>query len=173
MKGWVRWLWVMLSLAAASQSVASESLRIGGGQAQVQLQFRIIIPQFLYLQIGSEQPPLTIEDFRKVILPEASKVVGEPQQIRVRAAGSVSGKQPIALTTNFVSPISDGSRTMPSQVISWGVPGEQGCFGGGANLRVDAWQGSGNRSFSFSYVKGEKYPRGNGAGKVIYTLSAP
>ena len=146
-----------------------------GGQPQVQLEFRIIIPQILSLQIGSDEPSLDAEALKNVNIPGPWKVVAEPQQIPVRAAGSLPRKQPIAMTVNSARPRSESPRTVLFQAVSGGRTGDRqpGSFSRGANQKVEYWKGSGNRTFSFSYISREGPPAGNDIGRVTYTLSAP
>ena len=146
-----------------------------GGQPQVQLEFRIIIPQILYLQIGSDEPPLDAVAFKTANIPGPWKVVAEPQQIPVRAAGSLPRKQPIAMTVNSARPMSDSAKTIPLQAVSGPRTRDRqpGSFSSGANQKVEYWKGSGNRTFSFSYISREGHPVGNDVGRVTYTLSAP
>jgi hypothetical protein len=146
-----------------------------GGQPQVQLQFSIIIPQIIYLQIGSDDPSLDAVAFKTANIPGPGKAVAEPQQIPVRAAGSLPRKQPLAMTVNSARPLSDGPRTILFQAVPGGRTGDMqpGSIRSGANQKVVYWKGSGNRTFSFSYISREGHPVGNDVGPVTYTLSAP
>jgi hypothetical protein len=146
-----------------------------GGQPQVQLQFSITIPQILSLQIGSDEPPLDAAAFKTANIPGPSKALAEPQQIPVRAAGSLPGQQPLSMTVNAARPTPDGSRTILFQAVAGGRPGNRqpGSISSGADQKVAYWKGSGIRTFSFNYISGEGHPLGTDAGRVTYTLCAP
>lgn len=166
---------ILLTWYASPPLIWGESgLRVGG-QPQVQIQFRIIIPQILSLQIGSDEPPLDAVAFKTANIPGPWKAVAEPQQIPVRVAGSLPRKQPIAMTVNSARPMSGASRSIPFQAVKGRRTGDMqpGSFSSGADQKVDYWKGSGNRTFSFNYISREGHPVGNDIGRVTYTLSAP
>jgi len=166
---------ILLTSYASPPLIWGESALRVVGQPRVQLQFRIIIPQILYLQIGLDEPPLDALAFKTANMPGPRKVVTEPQQIPVRAAGSLPRRQPLAMTVNSACPGSDGPRTILLQAVSGGRTGDMqpGSFSSGANQKVDYWKGSGKRAFSFSYISREGHPVGNDVARVTYTLSAP
>ena len=155
---------------------AASSLSVGGS-AKVQLHFRIIIPQLLYLQIGSEDKIVDVIDFQVIDLPGTGRIIGNPKSIPVRVAGCVSPGQSITLTANSATPLRDKGRTIPFQTISWNSNGNfsKGTFNGGSNQKLEQWQGSGKRtgSYSFSYNNTNPYPAGSYHGTITYTLSTP
>lgn len=154
MKWWVKLAFLAIPLALTAQSFAAESLRVGG-QPQVQLQFRIVIPQILSLQIGSEDD---------LALEAAGLNTAGPRRIPVKAAGAVPGKQPIVLTANWARPSADGARTISLEEAARG--------GGGLNQRVDYWRGSGNKTGMYPLSSPEQ-PQSNNRREVLYTLSCP
>lgn len=145
------------------------------GQPQVQLQFRIIIPQILSLQIGSDEPPLDNVAFKTANIPGPWKSTADPHNIPVRVAGSLPKKQPIAMTVDTVRPLSGSFGNIPLQAVTGRrtVDMQPGSISSGADQKVAYWKGSGNRTFSLNYISREGQPVGNDSGRVTYTLSAP
>lgn len=155
---------------------AASSLAVGGS-AKVQLHFRIIIPQLLYLQIGSEDQIVDVIDFQVTDLPGTGKIIGNPKSIPVRVVGCVSPGQSITLTADSATPLSDKGTTIPFQTISWNSTGNfsKGAFNGRSNQKLEQWQGSGKHtgSYSFFYNNAHSYPAGCYHGTITYTLSTP
>jgi hypothetical protein len=154
-----------------------ESVLRGGGQPQVQLQFRIVIPHMLFLQLGSADPSLDVLGFNTADMPSPDKIAVEPQQIPVRVSGSVPGKQPIVLTVNEVRMLSGISLANFARNDSLKSNGDlqNAVRSSGNHESVRHWKGSGNRTgtHSFSYPREGDHLAGNACGRVIYTLSSP
>jgi hypothetical protein len=147
------------------------------GQAQVQLQFRITIPQILSLQIGQEGNAIDTIGFTLTDLPGTGRVTGDPQRIPVKAVGLVPRGQTVALTVDSASPLSNGAQVIPFTNISWQATGDfpAGGFSGRPNQKVGQWNGPGDRQgyYSFSYQNLNYFPPGTYVGRVVYTLSTP
>ncbi len=157
---------------------AAQAMRVGGGQVQVDLQFRITIPQVLALQVG--QPGTTVDTiaFNLSDLPGSSvQVFGDPQGIPVRASGMVPKGQTITLTADSATPLSNGVNSIPFSTIAWQGSGDfpGGGFNDRTNQKIGQWTGSGDRfgTYSFNYQNLNYYPPGNYVGRVTYTLSTP
>jgi hypothetical protein len=156
---------------------AGQALSVGGGQARVDLQFRINIPQILFLQVG--QPGIAIETigFNLAELPGSVIVAGEPGGIPVRASGLVPKGQTITLTADSATPLSNGANVIPFSAIAWQSSGDfpGGGFNDRPNQKIGQWTGSGDRqgTYSFNYQNVGYYPPGNYVGQVTYTLSTP
>jgi hypothetical protein len=156
---------------------AAQALSVGGGQARVDLQFRINIPQILFLQVG--QPGSSIEtiEFNLADLPGSVRVAGEPNGIPVRASGLVPRGQTITLTADSGTPLSNGTNLIPFSNIAWQSSGDfpGGGFNDRPNQKIGQWTGSGDRlgTYSFNYQNVRYYPPGNYVGRVTYTLSTP
>jgi hypothetical protein len=143
----------------------------------VQLQFRIHIPQILYLQIGQEGQAVEFIDFKVTDIPGTGKVFGDPRGIPVRVSGFVPRGQTVTLTVNSTTPLSAGRQAIPFNTISWGSTGDfpKGAFDGSASQRIGHWAGAGNRTgtYTFVYDNSRYYPPGTYSGLVTYTLSVP
>jgi len=155
---------------------AAQALSVGG-QARVELQFRINVPQILFLQVGQADSSAEIIEFNITDLPGSSRIDGDPKGIPVRASGLVPRGQPITLTVDSANPLSNGANPIPFSNITWRSSGDfpAGGFNDRTNQKIGQWAGSGDRTgtYSFNYMNVRSYPPGNYVGRVIYTLSSP
>lgn len=164
--------WPPLAWAAQAQS--------SGGQPQVQLQFRIHIPQILSLQIVKEERAAEMVDFRVTEIPEAGRIFGDVKDIRVRVAGFLPRGQAVILTADSALPLGAKSHAIPLSSTSRDSTGEfpksgvtdatcqRSSQGPGAGQHQDTCTFV-DRSFnSYKY-----YTRGAYSGSVTYTLSVP
>ena len=170
MRWWVTCFCLAIALGATPQSFAAESLKIKGSP-QARLQFSIIIPQILSLQLNSEYLALAAKDFNTA--GRADGALRNP----LKVASSVPGRQAIVLTANTASAFSDGAGTSPLEKVS-SVSAEDVKLSAatrGVNPRGDHWQGSRNRTggYSFNYLGHQKQMARNHPGPIIYTLSSP
>jgi hypothetical protein len=156
---------------------AAQALSVGGGQARVDLQFRITIHPILFLQVGQGGSTIDTIDFNLSGLPGSGRVDGDPRGIPVRAAGLVPQGQTVTLTADSATPLSNGDNIIPFSNISWRATGDfpAGGFNDRTNQKIGQWTGSGDRTgtYSFNYRHVNYYPPGTYVGRVIYTLSTP
>jgi len=148
-----------------------------GGQAQVQLQFRINIPQILYLQVGTDGSSIDVIDFNVTNVPGTGRVQGNPQEVPVRVKGLIPRGQTLTLSVDSSQPLKSGSGSIPFQTVSWEGRGSftRGTFNGAPQQRIGRWDRSGayEGTFFFSFSNQETYPAGTYEGRVIYTLAVP
>lgn len=167
--GFICWIKVQALHGAQALSV--------GGQARVELQFRITIPRMLSLQVGQEGNALDTIGFTLTELPGTGTVTGDPHRIPVRAVGLVPKGEAVALTVDSASPLTNGSHVIPFSTISWKATGDfpTGGFTGQPDQKVGQWTGPGDRQgyYSFSYQNHSYFPPGTYVGRVVYTLSTP
>jgi hypothetical protein len=170
-------VFIIFFLLILTSPVLAASAKSTGGQAQVQLQFRIIIPQILYLQVGEAGGVPGLIQFNVTGLPGTGGVAGAPQSIPVKVTAQVAKGQSITLMADSSTPLFGGTQGIPFQAISWSSTGDfsRGVFGGSTNQRLDQWRGSGSRTgtYSFTYDNSLAYPAGTYEGRVTYTLASP
>jgi hypothetical protein len=168
---------VFIAVLGSIQAAPAASALSNGGPVQVQLHFRVIIPQILYLQVGEAGRIPGLIEFNVTGPPGTGAVAGAPETIPVKVAAQVPNGQPITLLADSSIPLYSGGQAIPWQAISWFGTGDfsRGTFAGTSNQRLDQWRGSGNRTgaYSFRYDNSLAYPAGTYAGQVTYTLSSP
>jgi hypothetical protein len=156
---------------------AAQALSVGGGQARVDLQFRITIPPILFLQVGQTGATIDTIDFTLTDLPGGGPVDGDPRGIPVRAVGVIPPGQTVTLTADSATPLSNGTQVIPFSTISWRATGDfpAGGFNDRTNQKIGQWTGSGDRAgtYTFNYRQADYYPPGTYVGRVVYTLSTP
>ena len=167
---------VFFSLRSVQVLEAAQALSVGG-QARVELQFRINIPQILFLQVGQSESAVESIEFNITDFPGSGRIDGDLRGIPVRVAGLVPRGQTVALTVDSATPLSNGANIIPFSNIAWRSSGDfpTGGFNDRSNQKIGQWTGPGDHTgtYSFNYQNVRSYPPGNYVGRVIYTLSTP
>jgi hypothetical protein len=172
------------ALVAAPTLVSADSdLGIGaaGTQASASLDFRIVIPQFVYFRVGSAGATIDRVDFdllTAAVQPGAGGVVpanggtgdGADGDLFVELITNVTNVTIAATGGN----LSSGANTIPfTQINAFDgnvipVP----AFGGSAALAVGL-PGTLNDTWSYDYNNDTSYAPGTYNGTVVYTVTAP
>lgn len=161
-------------------ALAESDMAIGGGDAEADLDFQIVIPTILYLQIGTTGATEDTITFNIDDIPGTGAIAGTSSganPVPVRAAGFVPDGSTMTLEADSSTALTDGTNTIPFDEISWTATGDftGGTFSNAADQQLDQWNDSGNRTgtYSFSYDNDTYYPASTYSGTVTYTLSCP
>jgi predicted RecA/RadA family phage recombinase len=155
----------------------------GNPTAVAHLDFRVTIPQIVYLQVGTVGGTTDRVTFAVTDLPGTGAVAGTSNganPVPVRVAALVASGATVTLKADSSTALSDGaSHNIPFTEISWVAGGtggfNNGAFNGNAAQQIEQFTGSGDHqgNYTFSYANDTYYPTGTYNGTVTYTLSTP
>ena len=150
-----------------------------GKTATAHLDFKVVISDILYLQVGSQSAVDTIT-FDISNIPGSGKVEGSSNAdypVPVIAAGFVGAGRTMLLEADSTTPLSDGTNKIPFSEIKFKALGDLTTsehFNDGKQ-KLESWTDSGfhKGKYRFFYDNDEYYPASTYTGTVIYTLSSP
>ena len=105
-------------LCDSAVSKAESNISPGNLAAQARLNFRIIIPETLFLLVGASQPDVGISSFRIKDENEADSAEPDGKNLTVKAVGSVSGNGSMHLSSSFSDP-DDKKGTQPQKTAEY------------------------------------------------------
>lgn len=161
-------------------AVAESDVAVGGGNAQVSLDFQIQIPTILYLRVGSAGGTVDTVTFNVTDFPGSGEVAGTssgayPVPVELRAI--VATGETITLRADSSGGLTGGLTTIPFNEIRWDAtaPFTTDRFDTSNNQPLEQFTDSGSRTgtYAFYYDNDTEYPTGTYTGTVTYTLSSP
>jgi len=147
--------------------------------AQVELDLRLKIAVFLFLQIGSPGRVVNMVRFNVTDIPENQPLVEGDFSPTIKIKSNVGKFASISLTVDSSNPLMGKSAKMPLKVISFEGIGDfsgiKGTLDGSPNQKIASFPGKSKKqgSFRFFYHNTYNYPPDIYRGSITFTLSFP